>query len=351
MAASFETTPFASRSQAAGPLRELGSVSHDDVPAAPKDSVIEKNASSRRGAKWAVLCFCGFVVGLSIFIPSVVVLSNERKPSPTAILVGIAGCVLSSIMLLGSILMMSGLFQVQPNEVVILQWFGEYAGTVGTQGLRFVNPFYEKTKISMRLRTMETKQLKVNDKTGTPVEIGAIVVWRVTDTARAKYNVDDFTTFVFTQAEAALRSLALLHPYDVAPPDVRDVEQATFVEEEVSLRGHAAAVAAELREELQRRVGVAGVEISEARISHLAYAPEIAHAMLQRQQASAVIAARRCIVEGAVGILQNTVEDLESRLGLETTKSESLDVNRLVTNLLTVLVSQDHVQPVISTGC
>ena len=143
--------------------------------------------------------------------------------------------------------------------------------------------------------------------------------------------------------------MALLHPYDVTPPDVRDGAQDIATREEISLRGNAAAVAAELRDELQRRVGVAGIEIGEARISHVAYAPEIAHAMLQRQQASAVIAARRSIVEGAVGILQNTVEDLEARFGMKAQKSEHLDLNRLVTNMLTVLVSHDNVQPVIST--
>lgn len=329
--------------------QELATLLNDDGPAFPKEAVHEIAASSKHGGKRAVVFFSAFVISIPILVCSIVPVCVPSKSSTTELLVGITGIVLASILLLGSIFAASGLFQVEPNVAVILSWFGEYSGTERAQGLRFVNPFYGKCRISLRLRTTETKQLKVNDKTGTPVEIGAIVVWHVGETARAKYHVDDFQSFVFKQAEAALRALALLHPYDVTPPDVRDGAQDIATREDISLRGNAAAVAAELRDELQRRVGVAGIEVAEARISHLAYAPEIAHAMLQRQQASAVIAARRSIVEGAVGILQNTVEDLEARFGMKAQKSEPLDLNRLVTNLLTVLVSHDNVQPVIST--
>lgn len=333
--------------------QELITLMIDDGPAFPKEAVHELVAASKRGGKPAVVLFIAFLISIPILVCSILLVSGDQTkrypPSTAEILVGVTGIVLASFLMLGSILGASGLFQVQPNKAVILSWFGEYCGTVRTQGLRFVNPFYSQYPVSLRLRTTETKQLKVNDKTGTPVEIGAIVVWHVVETARAKYHVDDFESFVFKQAEAALRALALLHPYDVTPPEVRDAADDTPAREEISLRGHASAVAGELRDELQRRVGVAGIEVAEARISHLAYAPEIAHAMLQRQQATAVIAARRSVVEGAVGILQNTVEDLEARFGMKPQKSEPLDLNRLVTNLLTVLVSHDHVQPVIST--
>lgn len=321
----------------------------DEGPAAPGEAVQEIEVSSKPGLKWLIVCLGGLLLGALVLTLSIIRLSTSKGPEVVAIIQGVVGCVAASVTLLCSFILMTGLFQVQPNEAVILQWFGAYAGTVRTQGLRHVNPFYGMTKISLRLRTIETKQLKVNDKTGTPVEIGAIVVWHVVETARAKFHVDNFEKFVFIQAEAALRALALLHPYDATPLDECDPMQATAAREEISLRGHAAAVAEELREELQRRIGVAGVEVAEARISHLAYAPEIAHAMLQRQQASAVVAARRRIVEGAVGILQTTVEALEERFGMQAQKTEHLDLNRLVTNLLTVLVSHDHVQPVIST--
>ncbi|MCB1628781.1 MAG: SPFH domain-containing protein [Xanthomonadales bacterium] len=230
--------------------------------------------------------------------------------------------------------MLPGFFTVQPNQGRVLQLFGKYVGTERSTGLRLTNPFYSKTGVSLRVRNFESSKLKVNDLEGNPIEIAAVVVWQVTDTAQAVFQVDDYENFVEIQSEAAIRSLASSYPYDQH-------------DGEVALRSHADQVARHLAEELQARLNSAGVEILEARITHLAYAPEIAHAMLQRQQASAIIAARTKIVEGAVGMVQMALDQLTAQGVVD------LDEERraqMVSNLLVVLCSERGSQPVINAG-
>jgi regulator of protease activity HflC (stomatin/prohibitin superfamily) len=231
--------------------------------------------------------------------------------------------------------LLAGLFVVNPNEAKVVQLFGRYVGTVTQPGLRWANPFYTKKRISQRIRNFESSHLKVNDNEGNPIEIAAVVVWKVVDTAEAVFEVDDYNNYVKVQTEAALRNLATSYPYD------------THNDEHMSLRGHTVAVADHLKKEIQDRLNRAGVEVMEARISHLAYAPEIAHAMLQRQQAGAIIAARQRIVEGAVGMVEMALELLSRR------DIVSLDNERkaaMVSNLLVVLCGDKSTQPVINTG-
>jgi regulator of protease activity HflC (stomatin/prohibitin superfamily) len=245
-----------------------------------------------------------------------------------------AGVAAGVVGLIG-ILILPGLFVINPNEARVLQLFGRYVGTARQEGLRWANPFYSKHKISLRVRSFESQHLKVNDVEGNPIEIGAIVVWRVQDTAEASFSVDDYLAFVHKQAESAVRNLATHHPYD-------SHDDAT-----ISLRGHTDAVADALKSEIQTRVAGAGVQIVEARISHLAYAPEIAQAMLQRQQAGAIIAARQRIVEGAVGMVEMALALLAKNNVVE------LDEERkaaMVSNLLVVLCGERSTQPVINTG-
>ncbi|MBM3724511.1 MAG: SPFH domain-containing protein [Acidobacteria bacterium] len=229
----------------------------------------------------------------------------------------------------------SGLFTVGPNEAAVLQLFGSYVGTVRDQGLRLANPFYSKRKVSLRVRNFETQRLKVNDHEGNPIEIAAVVVWQVVDSAQALFDVDNFENYVTVQSEAALRNLATAYPYDSHEDHVK------------SLRGHTSAVAEHLKQEIEERAQKAGVNIVEARISHLAYAPEIATAMLQRQQAAAIIAARTRIVEGAVSMVEMALEQL-SRRGVV-----ALDEERkaaMVSNLLVVLCGERGAQPVVNAG-
>jgi regulator of protease activity HflC (stomatin/prohibitin superfamily) len=228
-----------------------------------------------------------------------------------------------------------GVFVVNPNEGRVLQLFGDYVGTATTAGLRWANPFYTKKRISLRVRNFESTKLKVNDLEGNPIEIAAVVVWRVVDTAEAVFEVDDYQNFVKVQSEAAVRNLATSYKYDA------------HEEDQMSLRGNTTAVADHMKKEIQDRLAKAGVEVLEARISHLAYAPEIAQAMLQRQQAGAIIAARQRIVEGAVGMVQMALDMLSQRDILE------LDNERkaaMVSNLLVVLCGERSTQPVINTG-
>ena len=228
-----------------------------------------------------------------------------------------------------------GFFIVNPNEAKVLQIFGKYVGTVKAPGLRWANPFYSKRRISQRIRNFETPRLKVNDSEGNPIEIAAVVVWKVVETAEACFEVDDYNNYVHVQSEAALRNLSTSYAYD------------SHVEHQMSLRGNTAEVAAHLKTEIQDRLAKAGVETIEARISHLAYAPEIAAAMLQRQQASAIIAARTRIVEGAVGMVEMALERLNSKAIVH------LDEDRkaaMVSNLLVVLCAAHDAQPVVNTG-
>jgi regulator of protease activity HflC (stomatin/prohibitin superfamily) len=228
-----------------------------------------------------------------------------------------------------------GFFIVQPNEAKVLILFGKYVGSIKEAGFWWVNPFNLKKRISLRVRNFETTKLKVNDANSNPIEIAAIVVWRVVDTAEAMFEVDDYENYVRVQSESAVRALASSYPYDSHAPG------------EAALSSHADEVAANLMVQLQERLAKAGVEVKEARISHLAYSPEIAQAMLQRQQASAIIAARYKIVEGAVGMVENALEMLAQKGILD------LDPERkaaMVSNLLVVLCGERGTQPVVNTG-
>ena len=228
-----------------------------------------------------------------------------------------------------------GFFMVHPNEAKVLQLFGQYVGTARDPGLRWANPFYAKHPVSVRVRNFESGKLKVNDSNGSPIEIAAVVVWKVVDTAEAVFEVDNYEEFVTIQSESALRNLATTYPYEA------------HEDTQVGLRSDPRQIAAALRNEIQERLDKAGVEVIEARISHLAYAPEIANAMLRRQQASAIIAARQQIVAGAVGMVQMALEELKAQQVVD------LDDERkaaMVSNLLVVLCGEENAQPVLNTG-
>lgn len=243
--------------------------------------------------------------------------------------------ILAAFLLLFDALLMVGFFIVQPNQAAVLIFFGRYVGTVKKNGFWWVNPFTVKKKISLRARNLNGDRLKVNDKAGNPIEIAAVVVWEVDNTAEALFDVDDFEEYVETQSESAVRHLAVSYPYDSDEPD------------ELSLRGDIDTVSVKLEGELTERLGRAGVRVVEARLSHLAYAPEIAGAMLRRQQADAIIAARYKIVEGAVSMVENALEMLGKRGIVE------LDDERraaMVSNLMVVLCGQEEAQPVVNAG-
>lgn len=284
---------------------------------------------------------------------AVALLAIGERPGPGAV-------ILTVVLFLGTILALAGLMNIAPNEARVLQLFGRYVGTAKENGLRWVNPFYTKRKVSQRVRNFESAKLKVNDHVGSPIEIAAVVVWRVVDTAEALFEVDDYQNYVHVQSEAALRNLATQYPYDdhsevdhaVATASAAAAVGGTVAAEAatpqpMSLRGSTAAIAEQLRGEVRDRLARAGVEVIEARISHLAYAPEIAGAMLRRQQAGAVIAARQKIVEGAVGMV-------DMALTLLTTKGVvEMDDERkaaMVSNLLVVLCAEQQAQPVVNAG-
>ncbi len=230
---------------------------------------------------------------------------------------------------------LNGFFTLQPNQAAVLTLFGKYVGTHRTQGFRWTNPFISKTKLSLRARNLNMQTIKVNDQRGNPIEIAAVVVWRVEDTAQASFDVDNYEHYVSVQSEAALRHLASAYPYD------------TTEEHTLSLRGSMDEVSGALQRELQDRVSKAGVTIDDARLSHLAYAPEIAGAMLQRQQAEAVVAARTRIVDGAVGIVEMALDKLEKHSMIK------LDDERkaaMVNNLLVVLCGEKAAHPVVHAG-
>ncbi|GLQ24524.1 hypothetical protein GCM10007853_23980 [Algimonas ampicilliniresistens] len=231
--------------------------------------------------------------------------------------------------------LMAGLYTVAPNQSAVLSLFGKYVGTVDETGLRWNNIFYTKKKISKRVRNFESGKLKVNELDGSPIEIAAIVVWEVSDSAEAVFNVDDYESFVQIQSEAAIRAMATSYPYDQHEDD------------QISLRSHPDEISERLRHEIQERLAKAGIHVIESRISHLAYSPEIAGAMLQRQQAGAIIAARKKIVEGAVGMVEDALAELQSKDIVD------LDPERraaMVSNLLVVLCSDKATQPIVNTG-
>jgi len=232
------------------------------------------------------------------------------------------------------ILSVVGFFMVHPNQARVLTLFGTYVGSARKTGLRWANPFYAKAAVSLRVRNFDCDTLKVNDSSGNPIEIAAVVVWKVVDSAEAVFEVDDYISFVEIQSEAALRNLATSYPYEAH-------------DGEVALRSDPQKIAEELKTEVQDRLEKAGVQVIEARISHLAYAPEIASAMLKRQQAQAIVAARRQIVDGAVGMVKMALDELKKQEVIE------LDDERkaaMVSNLLVVLCGEENAQPVLNTG-
>lgn len=267
------------------------------------------------------------LVGLALMVGGPLVF----VAGPDNIALVISGITLATL----GLLLLCGLYSLQPNEGVAILLFGDYRGTDRKTGLRWVLPWYSRKKISLRVRNLTSDKLKVNDKRGNPIEIAANVVWRVEDSAQALFDVDDFQQFVNIQVDTGLRDMASHYAYDHGE------------EHELTLRADAEDVAARLREELVGRVAVAGVVIDEARIAHLAYAPEIASAMLKRQQAEAVLAARQLIVKGAVGMVESALNDLGERGVVE------LDEDRkaaMVSNLLVVLCADREAQPVVNTG-
>jgi regulator of protease activity HflC (stomatin/prohibitin superfamily) len=269
---------------------------------------------------WVLLGACGFAVYAAI-----------RSFVQGSLWWGLAW----SLVFSAGVACLGGFFVVNPNEGRVLLLFGDYRGTVRDAGWRWANPFLTKRRISLRVRNFESGRLKVNDHDGNPIEIAAVVVWRVVDTAEAVFEVDDYQDYVKIQSEAAVRNLATRYPYD------------THEDGTISLRGNTAEVAHELKREIQERLDKAGVQAIEARLSHLAYASEIASAMLRRQQAGAIIAARQKIVEGAVGMVEMALELLSRSHMVQ------LDEERkaaMVSNLLVVLCADREAQPVVNTG-
>jgi hypothetical protein len=284
----------------------------------------EYGAMSGWGALVVLLAGAGFFVWQIIVRAQAI----EEPNQPLLFVLSVLGLLLCAFLLIG-------LFVVNPNEGKVLQLFGHYVGTAKAPGLRWANPLYAKKRISLRVRNFESAKLKVNDIDGNPIEIAAVVVWKVIDTAEAVFEVDNYENYVHVQSEAALRNMATSYPYDA------------HEETQMSLRGNTAAIADHLRKEIQDRLARAGVDVIEARISHLAYAPEIAASMLQRQQAGAIVAARQRIVEGAVGMVEMALDLLSAK------NVVTLDEERkaaMVSNLLVVLCGERSTQPIVNTG-
>jgi regulator of protease activity HflC (stomatin/prohibitin superfamily) len=274
----------------------------------------------------------GFVVAfgsVGLFVLGGVLCDNRMAwLGVPAIVVGIGA-------MLGAILLWKGLVIVPPNQSKLIVLFGNYLGTLRQDGFYWVNPFAARRDVSLRAHNFNSDKLKVNDQRGNPIEIGAVVVWRVRDTAQAAFDVEDFNSYVQVQTESALRHMASLHPYD-SPHD-----------SEVSLRGSSEVVNAALAKELTQRLQMAGIDVLEVRLSHLAYAPEIASAMLQRQQAEAILDARKRIVDGAVGMVQMALEQLQQNGVVELDEERKA---QMVSNLLVVLCSERGTQPVVNAG-
>ncbi|MET9803434.1 SPFH domain-containing protein [Streptomyces sp. NPDC006368] len=297
-----------------------------DLPEMPEPHVREFAARSIGGGLALLLGLAGVVAGVCLVVAGATAGSTGLKVALVA-----AGVLIA----FAAFFAMCGLNMVAPGEARVVQLFGRYRGTIRTDGLRWVNPLTSRAKISTRVRNHETAVLKVNDAYGNPIELAAVVVWKVEDTAQAMFEVDDFLEFVSTQTEAAVRHIAIEYPYDAHDEDG------------LSLRGNAEEITEKLAIELHARVEAAGVRIIESRFTHLAYAPEIASAMLQRQQAGAVVAARRQIVDGAVGMVEAALDRLTERDIVE------LDSERkaaMVSNLMVVLCGDRAAQPVLNTG-
>ncbi|WP_175407714.1 SPFH domain-containing protein [Streptomyces sp. TRM64462] len=299
------------------------------APELPEPQVREFTAYSVGGG---VALLCG-LLGLALGVCLIVAGAGLAEDASAGARAGLA--ILGALLCLGSLLAMCGLNMVAPGEARVVQLFGRYRGTVRTDGLRWVNPLTSRMAISTRVRNHETAVLKVNDAYGNPIELAAVVVWRVEDTAQALFEVDDYEQFVSTQTEAAVRHIAIEYPYDA------------HEEGGLSLRGDAEEITEKLAAELHARVAAAGVRIIESRFTHLAYAPEIASAMLQRQQAGAMVAARQKVVEGAVGMVEAALDRISERDIVD------LDPERkaaMVSNLMVVLCGDRSAQPVVNTG-
>ncbi|MES4893026.1 SPFH domain-containing protein [Streptomyces sp. NPDC096012] len=297
-----------------------------DVPEMPAPRVREFTAHSIGGGLALLLGLLGLGGAAALFAGAAAVSAAGAK----------AGFAVAGVLVfLAAVIAMRGLNTVAPGEARVVQLFGRYRGTIRQDGLRWVNPFTSRTRVSTRVRNHETAVLKVNDAYGNPIELAAVVVWKVQDTAQATFEVDDFVEFVATQTETAVRHIAIEYPYDA------------HEEDGLSLRGNAEEITEKLAVELQARVEAAGVRVIESRFTHLAYAPEIASAMLQRQQAGAVVAARRQIVDGAVGMVEAALTRITEQDIVE------LDEERkaaMVSNLMVVLCGDRAPQPVLNTG-
>ena len=289
----------------------------------------ENLKSSLSGIPFLLFLFLVALLGGWLFFTGI-------GPDPDANGPASVGGILGGLALFAlAFLSLIGLYKVEPNQAAVLSLFGKYVGTVKTNGLRWNNPFFGKKKVSLRVRNFESGKLKVNELEGSPIEIAAVIVWQVMDSAEAVYNVDDYESFVHIQSESALRAMATSYPYD------------QHEDGQLSLRSHATEISQHLKDELTERLADAGVEVIDARISHLAYAPEIAQAMLQRQQANAIIAARTRIVAGAVGMVEMALNELKKNGVVE------LDEERkaaMVSNLLVVLCGERATQPIVNTG-
>ncbi|MCB7145661.1 SPFH domain-containing protein [Stenotrophomonas maltophilia] len=288
----------------------------------------EKSLSSLNGLGTLAVALLVALAGAALFVLGVAAKASVGSPNLLLMLLG-------ALLVVLGVFTLAGLYTIQPNQAAVLSLFGKYVGTVKDNGLRWNNPFYAKRRVSQRVRNFESGKLKVNELDGSPIEIAAVIVWQVVDASEAVYNVDDYESFVHIQSESALRAMATSYPYD------------QHEDGQLALRSHASEISQHLKNELAERLADAGVQVIDARISHLAYAAEIAQAMLQRQQANAVIAARTRIVAGAVGMVEMALAELQKNGVVE------LDEERkahMVSNLLTVLCSDRGTQPIVNAG-
>jgi regulator of protease activity HflC (stomatin/prohibitin superfamily) len=290
----------------------------------------ERIRPAGRGIPLLILFIVVGLIDIGLFVLGAILGNHAGDGLLAGIVIGVA-----VLVMIGDSIAFRGLTQVQPGEARVVQLFGRYNGTVRSPGLCWVNPFTERRKVSTRIRNYETQVAKVNDADGNPIEIAAVVVWQVEDTAQALYEVDDFARFVDIQTETAVRHVASTHPYDA------------HEDGQLSLRVNATEITTQLTGEISERVSSAGVKIIESRLTRLSFAPEIAQAMLRRQQASAVVAARKTIVEGAVGMVEMALARIEERGIVD------LDAERkaaMVSNLLVVLCSEQNTQPIVNAG-
>lgn len=288
----------------------------------------EKSLASLNGLGTLAGSLLVALAGAALFVLGATTRTGSGSPNLLLMLAGM-------LVIFAAVFILAGLYTIQPNQAAVLSLFGKYVGTVKDNGLRWNNPFYAKRRVSQRVRNFESGKLKVNELDGSPIEIAAVIVWQVVDASEAVYNVDDYESFVHIQSESALRAMATSYPYD------------QHEEGQLALRSHASEISQHLKNELAERLADAGVQVIDARISHLAYAAEIAQAMLQRQQANAVIAARTRIVAGAVGMVEMALAELQKNGVVQ------LDEERkahMVSNLLTVLCSDRGTQPIVNAG-